>query len=93
MLSALQDPSGAAQQGASEVIRKNVNSHKNPVLSLKWLPNSIEIDRKHFSSVNPNTTGDYNQFLTISEDGQVLLWDIRFGDKDPRKNPDVIQKN
>jgi len=30
--------------------------------------------------------GDSNQFATISEDGQILIWDIRFGDKDPRKN-------
>lgn len=30
--------------------------------------------------------GDYNQFTTISEDGQILIWDLRFGEKDPKKN-------
>jgi hypothetical protein len=50
----LQDPSGAAQQGSSDVIKKNVNSHKNPILSLKWLPNGVEIDRKHFYNFTTN---------------------------------------
>lgn len=53
IMSTLQDPAGAAL-ASSEVIKKNVNSHKNPVLALKWLPNSIEIDRKF--NVNPNTS-------------------------------------
>ena len=52
-MSTLQDPTGAAQQaGSSEVLKKNVNSHKNPVLCLKWFPNAVEIDRKFNFSVN-----------------------------------------
>ena len=51
-MSTLQDPTGA-QQASSEIIKKNVNSHKNPVLSLKWIPNTMEIDRKF--NVNLNT--------------------------------------
>ena len=51
IISMLQDPTGAATQG-SEVVKKNVNSHKNPVLALKWIPSTIEIDRKFNIGVN-----------------------------------------
>ena len=88
LLSALQEP-GSIQAGGTDILKKNINSHKNAILCLKWLPNSIEIDRKNFYNLITNTSGANNQFATISEDGQVLIWDIRFGEKDPRKNPDV----
>ena len=52
-MSALQDP-GIFQQ-TTELVVKNVNSHKNPVLSLKWLPNTIEIDKKHYYNVTTPT--------------------------------------
>lgn len=51
IMSMLQDPTSAALQG-SEVVKKNVNSHKNPVLALKWIPSTIEIDRKFNLATN-----------------------------------------
>ena len=36
---------------------------------LKWLPNTIEIDRKNFYNLITNTSGANYQFATISEDG------------------------
>jgi hypothetical protein len=52
-MSTLQDPTGAAQQaGSSEVLKKNVNSHKNPVLALKWLPHTMEIDKRFNLNLN-----------------------------------------
>ncbi len=45
-MSQLQDPASAQAPITNEVIKKNLNSHKNPVLSLEWLPTSIEFDRR-----------------------------------------------
>ena len=54
LLSALQDP-GSISAGGSDLLKKNINSHKNAILCLKWLPNSIEIDRKNFYNLITNT--------------------------------------
>ena len=54
IMSTLQDPTSAAQ-ASSDVVRKNVNSHKNPVLALKWIPSVMELDRKFNVSANPGT--------------------------------------
>lgn len=79
--SALQDPSGQSGVG-TEILRKTVNSHKNPVLCIKWLPSSIEFDRKYiYNLLTPTNTEVHNQFLSISEDGQILFWDTRIGEK------------
>lgn len=80
-MSALQDPSGQSGVG-TEVLRKMVNSHKNPVLCIKWLPSSIEFDRKYiYNLITPINPDVHHQFLSISEDGQILFWDTRIGEK------------
>lgn len=68
-MSALQDPSGQSGVG-NEVLRKMVNSHKNPVLCIKWLPSTIEFDRKYIYNLGQPANPDvHHQFLSISEDG------------------------
>ena len=45
--SALQDSSSVSAASNNEIIKKNVSSHKNPVLGLEWLPINVEFDRKN----------------------------------------------
>jgi|688.fasta_scaffold281964_2 hypothetical protein len=88
-MSALQDPSSI--QPVSDAIKRNIPSHKSPVLCIKWFPSSLEIDiRKSFSALVPNTTGEINQFASISSDGQVLLWEKKFLDAQKKPVTDVI---
>ena len=54
--SALQDPSSASQGNTTDILKKQVPSHRNPVLCLRWLPVSIEIDRKIFYNLLQNTS-------------------------------------
>ena len=56
LTSALQDPSSVLASNTNEVLRKLVPSHKNPVLCIKWLPSTIEIDRKVFYNLITNTS-------------------------------------
>ncbi|KAL4510230.1 hypothetical protein ABPG72_010423 [Tetrahymena utriculariae] len=90
ILSQLQDPSSAQQLPNNEIVRKNVCSHKNPVLSISWIPPTVEFDRKVFNNVVHPTHGDCYQFASISWDGQVCFWDTRFNDqKDSKKQFDI----
>ncbi len=41
IMSALQDPSSVAQ--VTDQIKRNVPSHKAPVVCLKWFPSGLEI--------------------------------------------------
>jgi len=47
LCSALQDSSSVSAASNNEIIKKNVSSHKNPVLGLEWLPINVEFDRKN----------------------------------------------
>ena len=88
ILSALQDPSNVAP--ITDQVRKNVPSHRQPVLFLKWFPSGLELEmKKSFSTIVNNPSGDINQFATISSDGQVLLWDRRFQDPQKKQAVDV----
>ncbi|EGR33375.1 hypothetical protein IMG5_055180 [Ichthyophthirius multifiliis] len=90
IMSCLQDPASASAPITNEVIKKNVNSHKNPVLSLQWLPTTIEFNSKAILNliVHPNG-GECHQFASISCDGQILFWDKRFNYNEPKKNFDI----
>ena len=55
-MSALQDPSSI--QPVSDAIKRNIPSHKSPILCIKWFPSSLEIDiKKSYSALVTNTTG------------------------------------
>jgi len=40
------------------VIKKNVSSHKNPIVSLQWLPNAIEIDKRNIYNILDTMPGE-----------------------------------
>lgn len=88
IMSALQDPSSALP--INDQVKRNVASHRQPVLCIKWFPNGLELEmKKSFSIVSTNPSPDVNQFATISSDGQVLLWDKRFQDNQKKPVTDV----
>eukprot|EP00825_Cyclidium_porcatum_P013489 TRINITY_DN1710_c0_g1_i3.p1 TRINITY_DN1710_c0_g1~~TRINITY_DN1710_c0_g1_i3.p1 ORF type:complete len:391 (-),score=72.50 TRINITY_DN1710_c0_g1_i3:242-1414(-) len=91
-MSCLQDTQTSSNQSSQDVIKKNVSSHKNPVLCMQWIPTGIEVDKKQVHHViNPNHGQQY-QFASISCDGQVLIWDTRFFEpKDKGKQQFDIQ--
>ena len=49
-MSALQDPSSAA--AITDQIKRNVPSHKSPVVAVKWFPPTLEIEmKKSYSAI------------------------------------------
>jgi WD40 repeat protein len=90
LISALQDPTNLIP--VTDQIKRNVPSHKAPVVCLKWFPSNLEIEMKKSYSALVQPMGEINQFATISTDGQVLLWEKKF--LDPQKKPitDVIHR-
>lgn len=62
-------------------------SHKNFVSDLAFIPMGVKVDKK-----NP-PEGRVVHFISISEDGQVIIWDSRLVEKENMaKNPDYIWK-
>ena len=89
LLSALQDPSNIIP--VSDQIRRNVPSHKTPVVCLKWFPSTLEIEmKKSYSALIQPSGAEINQFATISADGQVLLWEKKFLDNQKKLITDVF---
>jgi WD40 repeat protein len=87
-MTSLQDPGNIPP--VTDQIRKNVPSHRNPVLCLKWFPSGFELDMKKSFAAMLNSSGqEVHQFATISSDGQVLLWDKRFQDAQKKQITDL----
>lgn len=87
MTSAPQEPNQIPPP-SSELVRKNVNSHKGAVMGIRWMPKTIRFDPKNITNPAQNT-GEVTQFITISPDCQVLFWETKFpAEKDPRVYPD-----
>jgi len=64
-----------------------VNSHKNYVADIQFIPVKVKVDRK-----NP-VEGKIAHFLSVSEDGVVNIWDSRPVEKENlRVHPDYIWK-
>ncbi|CAD8180809.1 unnamed protein product [Paramecium pentaurelia] len=91
LTSALQDPASYQAAAANDVLKKQVASHKSPVLALKWFPIGMEFDKKHFNHLILTTSQETYQFASISADGQILFWDSRLIDKDSKKTQQDIQ--
>ncbi|CAD8192077.1 unnamed protein product [Paramecium pentaurelia] len=90
MVSALQDPASYQAGSSNEVLRKQVASHKNFVLAVKWFPIGMEFDKKHFNHLILTSSQETYQFASISSDGQILFWDTRLIDKDSKKTQQDI---
>jgi hypothetical protein len=105
IMSTLQEPFNTMPNVPTDIYsRKLVNSHRNQVTSLKFLPPQVELDRKNplnlvhkpedgifILKLKFYAAGDYYMFLTTSSDGQVLFWDAKFDNKDKKSqaaNPD-----
>lgn len=54
-------------------------SHKSYVSDIQFIPGGVKVDRK-----NPNN-GESVHFISVSEDGQVLIWDSRIVEKEALK--------
>ena len=54
------------------------HSHKRTVSDLAWLPEDIQINARGKLLPREHLTNASNQFFTVSGDGQVVFWDIRF---------------
>ena len=88
-MSALQDPSNLIP--VTDQIKRNIPSHKAPVVCLKWFPSTLEIEmKKSYSAIIQPLGSEINQFATISTDGQVLLWEKKFLDSQKKPITDVV---
>jgi WD40 repeat protein len=88
IMSALQDPSSVTP--VTDTIKKNVPSHKAPVLCIQWFPSGLEIEiKKSYSTLIQSPGTEINQFASISSDGQVLLWEKKFLDAHKQPVTDV----
>ena len=67
----------------------HVSSHKSPIKGLSFLPVGIEVDRKNptkFIHYEGDIHPDRNQFITLSHDGQFLIWELNFSDPKEKKH-------
>lgn len=63
------------------------HSHKSYVTDIKFAPPKMHVDRRH------PPDGHTHHFISISEDGQILIWDTRIQDKDVKNtNVDILWK-
>lgn len=56
------------------------HSHKQMIADISWLPPHLQINAKGLLLSREHITETSNQFLTISGDGSILFWDIRYKD-------------
>jgi WD40 repeat protein len=60
-----------------------ISSHRSAVKSISFLPSNVEFDKKNvgqFLERAATTEPNSDQFLSLSEDGQLLFWDLNFAD-------------
>lgn len=66
----------------------HLSSHKSSIKNLFFLPAGLEVDRRNpakFVRYEGDTYPDQEQFITISHDGQFLIWDLNFSDPKEKK--------
>lgn len=64
-----------------------VSAHKNYVSDIAFIPSGVKVDRKQ------HVEGKVTHFLSVSEDGLLLIWDSRMVEKDyVRAHPEYIWK-
>ena len=71
----------------SLTISSIVSAHKNYVSDIAFIPSGVKVDRKI------TVEGKITHFLSVSEDGLLLIWDSRLVEKDNiRAHPEYIWK-
>lgn len=53
-------------------------SHKRPVADIFWLPPNTQINYRGQLVAPEHLDGNCYQFITISSDSQIMVWDIRY---------------
>jgi hypothetical protein len=67
------------------------HSHKRMITGVSWLPAHTQINARGRLLSKEYLTEETNQFFTISGDGQIMFWDIRFEDIMMGKLPHVAK--
>ena len=68
---------------------KTEHCHRRSVTQVLWLPRTAQIDYKG-RLLDEEYQGDHsNQFVSISLDGQLLFWDLRYEDIARGKHPKI----
>ena len=52
-------------------------SHRGPVTDLTWIPKELEI-LNNGDVIDTTSNPEHYQFVSVSLDGQVFFWDLRF---------------
>ncbi len=52
-------------------------SHRGPVTDLTWIPKELEI-LNNGETIDTPSNQEHFQFVSVSLDGQVFFWDLRF---------------
>ena len=59
LISSLQDPNSMTPASAN-IVGRGVASHRSSILSIKWIPNTIEMDfKRQLWNIGPNTSKYY----------------------------------
>ena len=85
--------SHAASQNLTplEVFSKKIyhfSSHRTSVRSIKFLPQGQMLEKKNSMNILTAKEGEKwpcDQFVSLSDDGQLLFWDLNFSDKNTSK--------
>lgn len=67
------------------------HGHKQMVADLCWLPAHIQINTQGQLLDNVDLSGTSSQFFTVSGDGQILFWDVRYKEIMAGKLPHVAK--
>jgi WD40 repeat protein len=83
LVSALQDAASGTGNKIDEAKSKNVPSHKSKIVDIKWVSHEWEVEKRALHYTTASKSKETSQFVSLSEDGQILIWDIRIpGDKE-----------
>jgi len=52
------------------------DSHKTHITAMKWFPSDVAFDKKYYNLI-ANSTNDVFLMITLGEDGQALIWDLK----------------
>ena len=73
-----EEDEGKLAPSAPKYISHVDHSHKRCVADLVWLPANTQINYRGQLMGTEHLDGNSYQFVTVSGDGMVMVWDIRF---------------
>lgn len=57
------------------------DSHRNQITAMKWFPKGYSLQKQ---SLIFNGSNETNLLATLAEDGQILIWDLKAFDGNPK---------